>query len=71
MSGHVTIFGQIEGPIAKIIEARLDDGEPDSGRVMSNLASEGALSMDPSGATAFALTGGYEDDKRYNMAFRL
>jgi prepilin-type N-terminal cleavage/methylation domain-containing protein len=69
MSGHVTIFGQIEGPIAKIIEARLDDGKPDSGRVMSNLSSAGALSMDIP-AAAFVLAD-YLDDERYNMAFRL
>ena len=69
MSGHVTIFGQIEGPIAKIIEARLDDGKPDSGRVMSNLSSAGALSMDIP-AAAFVLVE-YLDDERYNMAFRL
>jgi prepilin-type N-terminal cleavage/methylation domain-containing protein len=69
MSGHVTIFGQIEGPIAKIIEARLDDGKPDSGRVMSNLSSAGALSMDIP-AAAFVLVD-YLDDERYNMAFRL
>ena len=70
MSGHVTIFGQIEGPIAKIIEARLDDGKPDSGRVMSNLASAGVTSMAVP-AAAFVLAEGYVDGKRYNMAFRL
>ena len=69
LSGHVTIFGQIEGPIAKIIEARLDDGEPATGRIQSNLP--GTDAMKPAGSTAFTLTGGYVDEKRYNMAFRL
>jgi len=71
LSGHVTIFGQIEGPIAKIIEARLDDGVPDTGRVQSNDASiTTGTPMAPSTAT-FTLSGGYQDTKRYNMAFRL
>jgi prepilin-type N-terminal cleavage/methylation domain-containing protein len=74
LSGHVTIFGQIEGPIAKIMEARLDDGKPDAGRIMSNIPSAAGAStssMAPAGATPFALAAGYEDGKRYNMAFRL
>jgi prepilin-type N-terminal cleavage/methylation domain-containing protein len=66
LSGHVTIFGQIEGPIAKILEARLDDGLPDAGRIMSNVTSGSMASVDP-----FALAAGYEDNERYNMAFRL
>ena len=70
LSGHVTIFGQIEGPIAKIIEARLDDGVPDTGRVQANDAAATGASMIPA-TTSFALTGGYDDSKRYNMAFRL
>ena len=69
MSGHVTIFGQIEGPISKIIEARLDDGKPDSGRLQSNLSSAADPNMAPTAST-FILTI-YEDDERYNMAFRL
>ena len=68
ISGHVTIFGQIEGPIAKIIEARLDDGEPDSGRIQSNVAGPGSGLMNPN--TAFSLAD-YLDDSRYHMAFRL
>ncbi|MGD2170917.1 MAG: prepilin-type N-terminal cleavage/methylation domain-containing protein [Gammaproteobacteria bacterium] len=68
ISGHVTIFGQIEGPIAKIIEARLDDGNPDSGRMQSNLSSVvGGMASDPT----FTLAAGYLDTARYNMAFRL
>ena len=66
ISGHVTIFGAIEGPIAKIIEARLDDGAGDTGRVQADVI-DGSENMD-NGATGEAT---YEDDERYNMAFRL
>jgi hypothetical protein len=65
IAGHVTIFGAIEGPIAKIVEARLDDNFPQSGRVQSELTTG---SMDAE--TTSTLTE-YEDAKRYNMAFRL
>ena len=65
ISGHVTIFGAIEGPIATIVEARLDDGAPESGRIQSNIS---GVSM--AGATTSAITA-YTDDKRYDMAFRL
>ena len=70
LSGHVTIFGQIEGPIAKIIEARLDDGLPDTGRIQANLPATTGTPMAVSSST-FTLAGGYDDSKRYNMAFRL
>jgi prepilin-type N-terminal cleavage/methylation domain-containing protein len=65
ISGHVTIFGAIEGPIAKIIEARLDDDLPQSGDVQAELTTG---SMDV--ATTSSLTK-YEDTERYNMAFHL
>jgi len=68
LSGHVTIFGQIEGPIAKIIEARLDDGAPDTGRVQAVDAA--STTTDPMKPTATP-AGAYDDGKRYNMAFRL
>jgi prepilin-type N-terminal cleavage/methylation domain-containing protein len=67
ISGHVTIFGAIEGPIAKIIEARLDDNKPDTGRVQSDLI---AASMD-AGSTSSQAGLDYSDSLRYNMAFRL
>ena len=69
ISGHVTIFGAIEGPIAKIIEARLDDGIPKSGRIQSQTAG-GTTPLSMSSATTPALTD-YLDGERYNMAFRL
>jgi len=64
MSGHVTIFGAIEGPIAKIIEARLDDGAGDTGRLQSGIS--GADMTLPASAIAV-----YLDSDRYDMAFRL
>ncbi len=64
IAGHVTIFGQIEGPIAKIVEARLDDGNPDSGRIQSDVTDK------PMTATKSTVTE-YTDSLRYNMAFRL
>ena len=68
LAGHVTIFGNIEGPIAKIIEARLDDGEPDEGRIQSGCSScTTAVDMD----TAATGSDAYDDAERYNIAFRL
>ena len=64
ISGHVTIFGAIEGPIAKIIEARLDDNNGDAGRLQS------AISGDDMALPASAVAA-YLDTERYDMAFRL
>ena len=66
LSGHVTIFGSIEGPIAKILETRLDDGDPSTGRVQADIT---APLMD--GAVVSSVVGGYVDNARYFMAFRL
>lgn len=66
IAGHVTIFGTIEGPIAKIIEARLDDGDGTTGRIQSDVI-DGSEDMSSAG-TGIAT---YDDDKRYHMAFRL
>jgi len=67
ISGTVTIFGGIDGPVARIIEGRLDDGAPDTGRIQSETSpgpmGPGVISGD-SGA-------GYVDSGRYDMAFRL
>lgn len=68
IAGHVTVFGQIEGPIAKIVEARLDDGSPATGRIQGGLASGTTpINMD-TGSTGSAT---YADAERYNIAFRL
>ena len=64
IAGHVTIFGAIEGPISKIIEARLDDSAGDTGRVQSALS--GADMAVPANAQPV-----YNDAQRYDMAFRL
>lgn len=69
IAGHVTIFGQIEGPIAKIIEARLDDSKPNDGRIQAALAKNGMAGAQAAAADTAAAT--YDDDKRYNLAFRL
>ena len=65
MSGHVTVFGSIEGPIATIIEARLDDGDPATGRIQSDVT---AGLIDTAAASAVS---SYLDSERYYMAFRL
>jgi len=64
ISGHVTVFGAIEGPIAKILEGRLDDGQGDTGRIQS------AITKDDMADPAKAITV-YDDAERYDMAFRL
>ena len=66
LSGHVTVFGSIEGPIAKILEARLDDGVPTTGRVQSDTT---AALMDGAIISGAGVT--YLDNIRYFMAFRL
>ena len=68
IAGHVNIFGQIEGAIARILESRLDDGLVDSGRIQSNDVA-GSMAV-PSSAYAPS-SNKYAEDKRYNMAFRL
>ena len=66
MSGHVIIFGQIEGPISRILEARLDDGDRDDGRIQS-IEVGSAEAMDDAAAGAAT----YLEAERYHMAFRL
>ncbi len=61
IAGHVTVFGQIEGPIAKILEARLDDGAPNTGRMQGSVAGSGT------GTAASA----YTDSGRFDLGFRL
>jgi prepilin-type N-terminal cleavage/methylation domain-containing protein len=68
IAGHTTIFGQIEGSIARILEARLDDGAPDTGRMQSNIAGANAADV----ATPHPLAGAdYLESNRYDIAFRL
>ncbi len=67
IAGHVNIFGQIEGAIARILESRLDDGLLDDGRIQSNLVTN---KMDPN-STYSTTDHKYSESSRYNMAFRL
>jgi len=66
IAGHVTIFGAIEGTISKIVEARLDDGDPATGRIQAAELTA-TVDMDAGATPATA----YADAKRYHMAFRL
>jgi len=66
ISGHVTIFGSIEGSIIKILENRLDDGSPESGHIQSDVTQ--AL-MDGNAASSAGAT--YLDSARYFMAMGL
>jgi prepilin-type N-terminal cleavage/methylation domain-containing protein len=69
IGGHVTIFGKIEGPVAKILEGRLDDAASATGRIQ---AAESGDSMDgPAATTAGTAAPEYVDANRYDMAFRL
>jgi len=68
IGGHVLIFGALDGAIVKIVEARLDDTFPHSGRVRAELSSLNTINTAP--ATA-PLPGTYGDEFRYNIAFRL
>jgi prepilin-type N-terminal cleavage/methylation domain-containing protein len=63
--GHVIIFGGIEGGIARIVEARLDDGKPQLGRIQANVSKVSMIAGTTSTSTA------YLEDERYDMAFRL
>ncbi len=66
ITGHVIVFGSIEGPIARIIESRLDDNSPQDGRIQSDLA---AGLMD--GFAVSSAGASYNDTLRYYMAFQL
>ena len=64
MTGQVTVFGGIDGPIARILDARLDDGVSATGRAQSQAV--GAAGMAPLAAST-----PYADQTSFNMAFRL
>jgi prepilin-type N-terminal cleavage/methylation domain-containing protein len=65
MAGTATIFGQIEGAIARILESRLDDNAADTGRMRGQLVAAGM------GATTAPANPTYAESGRYNLAFRL
>ena len=64
LSGPVIVFGSIEGSIASILEARLDDGSPSSGRIQSDIVAGLMDGVAPSTAGMV-----YSDTTRYFMAF--
>jgi len=66
ISGHVTIFGSIEGSIIRILEDRLDDDSPASGRIQSDFT---LALMDGDAASSAGVT--YLDSARYFMAIGL
>ena len=69
IAGTVTVFGTIEGAIAKILENRLDDGKPNAGRVQAVATGD---SLNGSAATtAGTAASSYADNLSYDMAFRL
>jgi prepilin-type N-terminal cleavage/methylation domain-containing protein len=71
IAGHSTVFGQIEGSIARILEARLDDGAPDTGRMQANIAAGNAVDfIPPPGAHPLAAAA-YIEANRYDIVFRL
>jgi prepilin-type N-terminal cleavage/methylation domain-containing protein len=65
MVGQITIFGGIEGGIARILDGRLDDGVQNTGRVRSQIVG------DPMLAATTPSSVGYSDSESYHMAFRL
>lgn len=70
IAGHVTVFAQIEGSIARILEARLDDGDRALGRMRGN-ASGTAGNMNTTVVLAPATDNVYLEASRYDLAFRL
>lgn len=66
MRGLVTIFGKIDGPIARTLDSRLDDGVSDTGRVRSQDVDSVAGMAGGQAADAT-----YDDQVSYNIAFRL
>ena len=68
MVGQITIFGNIDGGIARILDGRMDDGVINTGRVRAELVSGGANIMDAGNTPASV---GYDDGDSYHMAFRL
>ncbi len=70
IAGHVTIFAQIEGSIARILEARLDDGDRALGRMRGNVSGT-ANGMDAATVLVSPADSVYVESNRYDLAFRL
>ncbi len=65
IQGHVTVFGQLEGSVVKILEARLDDGINNTGRVR---AAPADIVNDI--AVAAPAAAAYVDTTLYDLVFR-
>jgi prepilin-type N-terminal cleavage/methylation domain-containing protein len=63
LSGHVIVYGSLHGPIARILEAKIDDGSPSTGQVQSDIT---APLMD--GAAASSAGTSYLDSTIYYLA---
>jgi prepilin-type N-terminal cleavage/methylation domain-containing protein len=76
IGGHVIVFGQLEGSVVKIVESRLDDGDPGKGRVRSRSASTDAFAAvdnsgaEPTGGATDAADPPYSDLALYDTVFR-
>ena len=66
ISGHVIVFGSVEGPIARVLENQLDDGSPSRGRIQADVT---AALMDGFAVSSAGAT--YLDSGRYYLAFDL
>ncbi|MDH3387990.1 MAG: prepilin-type N-terminal cleavage/methylation domain-containing protein [Gammaproteobacteria bacterium] len=66
LAGHVVVVGSVEGPIARLLENRFDDGSPATGRIQSDLT---AALMDGFAVSSAGVN--YDDASRYFMAFDL
>jgi len=65
IGGHVTVFGQLEGSVVKVLESRLDDVNPATGRVRGIAADSAAKDLSgEAGAAAYA------DLLLYDVVFR-
>ena len=71
MVGQITIFGNIDGGIAQILDGRLDDGVMGTGRVRSAAVATPYAGELNAGATPAASSVAYDDSTSYHMAFRL
>jgi len=67
MIGQITLFGDVDGFIARILDRRLDDGAINTGRVRSTLTSGGASAMN---ANTTPTSVGYTDPEIFHLALR-
>jgi predicted aconitase with swiveling domain len=68
LSSHVTIFGQIEGSIGKVIDSREDDGNSLTGRIQAGMLSS-SMAVNLNSKATGSIT--YANSECYSIAFRL